>query len=110
RLLATRHEAEGRRMLGEIEDNAKKELPERDNLAWYLSSHDPPGPPREDTPGTVCRKCLGGRQVKLVWPAWKKRIEEPEAWYAEALNRVRKSKTDIGGGKGFISWIGRETD
>ena len=109
-LLVTRHEAEARRMLGEIEDTAKKELPERDNLAWYLSSHDPPGPPREDTPGTVCRKCLGGRQVKLVWPAWKKRIEEPEAWYAEALTRVRKSKTDIGCRKVLISLLGPEAD
>jgi len=97
-------------MLTAIENAAKEALPDGDYRDWYLSSHDLPSPPKEDVPGTICRKCLGGRQVKLVWPALKKRIEEPEAWFAEALSRVQSSKTDVVCRKVLISLLGVEAD
>ena len=109
-LLVTRHESEARRMLAELEEAAKKKLPESDYLAVYFSAHGLPEPPKDDAPGTVCRKCLGGRQVKIVWAAWKKRLENPQAWFAEALKRVRSSKNEIPSRIAIISMLGDEAD
>ena len=109
-LLVTRHEAEARRMLTEIEDAAKKKLPENDYLAVYFSAHDLPEPPKDDAPGTVCRKCLGGRNVKMFWPALKMRLENPQAWFNEALKRVRSPKAEIASRITLISMLGDEAD
>jgi predicted nucleotidyltransferase len=109
-LSVTRYEPEARRMLVELENAAKKALPDGDYRDWYLSSHNPPAPPKEDIPGTICRKCLGGRQVKLVWPALKKRIEDPQAWFAQALSRAQNPGTDIMCRKVLISFLGAEAD
>ena len=109
-LLVTRHEAEARRMLSAIEEAAKQKLPESDYATVYFSSHDLPNPPRDDAPGTICRKCLGGRQVKMVWPARKKRLENPEAWFREALKRVRNFSTELASRITIISMLGDEAD
>ena len=110
RLLVTRYEVEARQMLTEIVDAAKKAFPDGDYQAWYLLSHDSPRPPRDDVPGAVCRKCLGGPQVPLVWPECKKRIEEPEIWFAEALARMQSRKTDLHCRTFLISLLGEEAD
>src|SRR5207245_406249 len=94
-LLVTRHAAEAQRMLNQIEETARRELPEGDYLAVYLSSHDFPDGPRNDVPGTVFRKRLGGRQVELVWPAWQKRIEDPDSWFDQVLKCARDRKSDV---------------
>jgi predicted nucleotidyltransferase len=109
-LLVTRHEAAAQRMLSAIEEAAKQELLEDAYLTVYLSTHDPPNEPRDCAPGTVCRKRLGGRQVKLLWPAWKKRIEDPDSWYEEVLRLVRDRKTDIERRFVLISLLGEESD
>src|SRR5207302_4535776 len=59
-LLVTRHQTEAQRMLDEIEQAARRELPEEDYLRVYLLLHDLPDGPRNGVPGTVCRKRLGG--------------------------------------------------
>ncbi|HEY7427245.1 MAG TPA: NACHT domain-containing protein, partial [Gemmataceae bacterium] len=109
-LVVTRHEAEAQRMLKEIEEAAKMALPVDDYLAVYLSSHDPPKGPKDGAPGTICRKRLGGRQVELVWPAWEKRIEDPNAWYAEVLKLLHNSKTEVKLRIVLISLLGEEAD
>lgn len=109
-LLVTRHEAEAQRMRSEIEETAKKELSESDYLALYLSSHDPPDGPKDCAPGTVCRKRLGGRQVELVWPAWEKRIKDPDAWYAEVLKLVHDPMTKLDPRLVLISLLGEVAD
>jgi predicted nucleotidyltransferase len=109
-LLVTRYEVEARRMLGEIEGAARRELPEGAYLTVYLSSHGEVDGPRNDAPGTVYRKRLGGRQVELIWLAWDKRIEAPDAWYAEVLQSVRNSKTDVKSRIVLISLLGEEAD
>jgi predicted nucleotidyltransferase len=75
-----------------------------------LYSHDPPDGPRNDAPGAVCRRRLGGRQVNLVWPAWEKRIKDPDAWYAEALKAVRDPKTDLRRRLALVSFLGDGID
>ncbi len=109
-LLVTRHEAEAQRMLSEIEEAAKRELPEGAYVAVYMSAHDLPAGPNDGAPGTVCRRRLGGRQVELIWPAWEKRIEDPDAWYAEVLKSVRDSKTDIKRRIALISLLGEASE
>jgi predicted nucleotidyltransferase len=109
-LLLTRHEADAQRMLCELEDAAKEGLPELEYLTVYLSSHDPPKGPKKAAPGKVCRPRLGGRQVELVWPAWEKRIKDPDSWYAEVLKAVRDTKTEVKYRKALISLLGDEVD
>jgi len=109
-LLVTRHEGEAQQMLGEIEEAAGRELPKGEYLAVYLSSHDLPDGPQDGAPGTVYRKRLGGRQVELVWPASRKRIEDPDSWYAEVLKRVRDRKTEVKSRIVLISLLGEEVD
>src|SRR5262249_33145127 len=109
-LSVTRHEAEAQRMLSEIEEAARRELPEDDYLTVYFSSHDLPDEPRACAPGTVCRKRLGGRQVKLVWPALQKRIEDPESWHDDVLKLIRDRKTDAERRIVFISLLGEESE
>ena len=75
-----------------------------------MSSHDPPDGPRDDAPGKVFRKCLGGRKVELIWPAWQKRIEDPDSWYTEVLKSIRDPKTDIKSRIALISLVGEESD
>lgn len=109
-LLFTRHDTEARRMITEIETAAKKKLPVSDYATVYFSSHDPLDPPKDDAPGAVCRKWLGGRPVKMVWLALKKRLENPHAWFKEALKRVRNSKTELASRIALISMLGDEAD
>jgi predicted nucleotidyltransferase/transcriptional regulator with XRE-family HTH domain len=109
-LLVTRHEAEAQRMLGEIEKAARRELPEGDYLAVYLSSHDRLDGPPDGAPGTLYQKRLGGRHVELIWPAWERRLEAPEAWYAEVLKSVRDPKIEVGRRIALISFLGEEAD
>jgi predicted nucleotidyltransferase/DNA-binding Xre family transcriptional regulator len=109
-LLVTRHEAEARRMLSEIEEAARAYLPEGDYVTVYLLLHGPPDGPRNGAPGTVCRKCLGGRPVNMVWTAWKKRVADPESWYAEVLNSVRDPKAEIVRRLALIGFLGEEAD
>jgi predicted nucleotidyltransferase/transcriptional regulator with XRE-family HTH domain len=109
-LQVTRHKAEAQRMLGEIEDAAKRKLPQGDYLTIYLSSHNLPNGPRNGAPGTICRKRLGGRQVELVWPAWEKLIEDPESWYTDVLRLVRDPKTEAGRRVALISILGDQPD
>jgi predicted nucleotidyltransferase len=97
-------------MLGEIEEAAKRELPDTDYLTVYLSSHDLPKGPKDCAPGTVCRECFGGRQVELVWPAWKMRSEDPAAWYGEVLKLVRDPKVDVKRRSVLIFLLGEESD
>jgi predicted nucleotidyltransferase len=97
-------------MLSEIEGAAKRELPDGAYLTVYLSSHDLPDGSGDGTPGTVSRKRLGGRQVELVWPAWEKRIEDPDGWYAEVLKSVRNPKTEVKSRIALISLLGAEAD
>ncbi len=107
-LLATRHEAEAQQMLGEIDEGARKELPEGDYATIYVSSHGPPDGPKDGAPGTVHRKRLGGRYVELVWPAWEKRIKEPDSWHAEVLKSVRDSNNEVRRRIVLISFLGDE--
>jgi predicted nucleotidyltransferase len=109
-LQVTRHEAEARRMHSEIENTAKKELPDGDYVTLYVSAHGLPDGPRDAAPGTVCRKRLGGRQVELVWPGWGRRIENPNAWYAEVLKSVRNPKTAVEVRLALISILGDEAE
>jgi len=109
-LLVTRHEAEAQRMLSEIEEAAKRELPEGAYVAVYLSAHDPPEGPKDGAPGTVCRRRLSGRQVELVWPAWDKRMNDPDSWYADVLKAVCNSKTAVNQRIVLISFLGEEAD
>jgi predicted nucleotidyltransferase/transcriptional regulator with XRE-family HTH domain len=109
-LLFTRHEAEAQRMLIEIEEAARRELPDGAYFTVYLSSHGPPDAPRDGAPGRVCRKRLGGRQVELVWPAWEKRIEDPDGWYAEVLKSVRNPRAEVRSRTVLISLLGMEAD
>jgi predicted nucleotidyltransferase len=109
-LLATRHEAEAGRLRNEIEEAAKRKLPENAYLAVYLFSHDCSGAPKDDAPGTIWRKRLGGRQVELVWPARQKRALDPDAWFAEALKLVRNSKSELKSRLVIISILGEEAD
>lgn len=109
-LQATRHEARARQMRHQIEEAAKGALSERDYLILYSSSHDPPAPPKEDVPGTICPRRLGGRQINLIWPARGKRLADPKKWYAEAVKRARNTKMDIGSRKVLISLLGEEAD
>lgn len=109
-LLVSRHETEAQRMLREIEKAARKELPEGDYLILYLSSHNPPKGPMGAAPGTVCRKNLGGRQLEIVWPAWEKRIDDPDEWYAEVLKSIRNPKAEIKSRVMLISLLGEEAD
>jgi predicted nucleotidyltransferase/transcriptional regulator with XRE-family HTH domain len=90
----SRHKVEAQQMLREIEETAKKKLPEGDYVTIYLSLHEPPNEPRDCAPGAICRKRLGGRQVELVWPAWKKQIEDPDSWYKEVLKLVLDPRTE----------------
>jgi predicted nucleotidyltransferase len=46
----------------------------------------------------------------LVWPAWRKRLENPEAWFTEVLKSIRDSRTDIRRRIALISWLGEESD
>jgi predicted nucleotidyltransferase len=109
-LLVTRHEAEARRMVGEIEEAAKKELPDDDYFTVYSLSHGPPEGPRNGAPGTVCRKRLGGRQVELLWPAWRKRFEDSVAWCAEVLKSVRNPGGKVESRIVLISLLEGETE
>ena len=95
-------------MLGEIDEGARKELPEGDYVAIYVSSHGLPDSPKDGAPGTVHRKRLGGRYVELVWPAWEKRIKEPDSWYAEVLKSVRDSNNEVRRRIVLISFLGDE--
>jgi predicted nucleotidyltransferase len=107
-LLVTRHEAEARRMRGEILEAAKQELPEGDYAMVYSSSHDLPDGPRGAAPGTICRKRLGGRPVALMWLAWRQRVEDPESWHTEVLKSARDPKAEIGRRIALISLLGAE--
>jgi predicted nucleotidyltransferase/transcriptional regulator with XRE-family HTH domain len=109
-LLVTRYEAEAQRMLSEIEQAAKKELPEHDYITFYLLSNDPPAGPKDGLPGAVCRKSLGGRLVKLVWAAWERRIKDPDSWYGDVLKAVRDPKTEVTRRIALISFLGEEAD
>jgi predicted nucleotidyltransferase/transcriptional regulator with XRE-family HTH domain len=109
-LLVTRHEGEGQRMLKVIEEAAKRDLPSCDYIVLYCSLHGLPDGPRDDTPGKVCRRRLGGRQVELVWPAWERRTKDPDSWYDEVLRLVRDSKTELKRRIVLISWLGEEVD
>ncbi|MCI0457734.1 MAG: NACHT domain-containing protein [Gemmataceae bacterium] len=109
-LSVTRHEAEAQRMLAEIEDGARRELPTSDYLAVYFSAHDLPDRPRNGAPGKVCRKRLGGRQVELIWPAWNRRIEDPKSWFDEVLKLVCDPNTELRRRMVLISYLGEEVD
>jgi len=109
-LVVTRHKAEAQRMLSAIEETAKSDLPDCAYVAVYRSAHDPPDGPKDGAPGTVCQVRLGGRQVELVWRAWKKRIEDPDSWHADVLKSVRDSKTEIKRRIALISLLGEESD
>lgn len=108
-LLVTRHEGDATRMLGEIEDAARTDLPEVEYVTVYLSLHGVPGGPRNGAPGEVYKKCLGGRDVRLVWPAWERRIEDPDAWYAEVIKSARDRKLDTERRITRISFLGSES-
>jgi predicted nucleotidyltransferase/transcriptional regulator with XRE-family HTH domain len=110
RLRGTRHEAEAKRLLGEIDEGARRELPESAYTTVYCWSHGPPEAPRDCAPGTVYRKRLGGRQVELIWPAWEKRFKDPESWYAEVLQALRNAKTDVRSRLALIAFLGEEAD
>ncbi len=109
-LHVSRHDAEARRMLTAIEDAAKKQLPESDYVTVYLSSHDLPRPPKDNAPGTICRKSLGGRYVKMVWPALDKLLGDPQAWFREALRRVRSVTSETASRIQIISMLGEVAD
>ena len=108
-LLVTRHQAEARRMLGEIEGAAKTELSDSSYFVVYSSVHEPPNGPRDDTPGKVCRRNVGGRFVELFWPAWGKQREDPDAWDSEVLKRIRDPKIDVTTRVTLISLLGKES-
>jgi predicted nucleotidyltransferase len=108
-LRMTRHEDAAERMLREIEDGAR-ELPAGDYVAVYCWSHDLPDGPRDGAPGTVYKKRLGRRQVELIWPAWEKRVEDPEAWYAEVLQSLRDPNTDVRGRLALISFLDEDAE
>jgi predicted nucleotidyltransferase/transcriptional regulator with XRE-family HTH domain len=105
-----RHEAEAERMLREIDEGACQKLPTCDFIAVYCWAHKLPDGPRDGAPGTVYKKRLCGRQVELIWPAWEKRIEYPESWYAEVLQSLRNPKTDARRRLALISFLGEEAD
>ncbi len=109
-LETTRHEAEARHMRAEIEKAARSGLPDCDYLAVYLASHDPPDEPRGAVPGKLCKKCLGGRRVELVWPALDRRFGDPDSWYKDVLKVIRDSKAHIKSRAVLISLLGEESD
>ncbi len=109
-LLGTRHETEAQQMLGEIDEGARKELPAGSYATIYVSSHGLPNGPKDGAPGTVYRKRLGGRLVELVWPAWEKRLKEPDLWDAEVLKAVCDSENDVRRRIVLISLLGGEAD
>jgi predicted nucleotidyltransferase len=106
----TRHEAEAQRMLGEIEEAAKRELSEGAYLTVYAASHGLPAEPRDCAPGTLRRKDFGGRRIEVVLSAWEKRVADPAAWFAEALKSVRSPKTALQSRLVLISLLGEEAD
>jgi predicted nucleotidyltransferase/transcriptional regulator with XRE-family HTH domain len=109
-LRGSRHEAEAERMLREIDDGARQRLPMGDYIAVYCCSHELPDGPRDGAPGAIYKKRLGGRQVELIWPAWEKRVEDPESWYAEVLQSLRDPKTDSRRRLALISFLSEEAD
>jgi predicted nucleotidyltransferase/transcriptional regulator with XRE-family HTH domain len=109
-LLVTRYEAKTQQMLREIDEGAKTGLPESDYLTVYLSAHDLPDEPHDYALGTVYRKRLGNRQVKLIRTGWEKRLKDPEAWCREALQTVRDPQKEVESRVLFISLLGDEAD
>jgi predicted nucleotidyltransferase len=108
-LRGSRHEAEAERMLREIDDGALR-LPEGAYAAVYCWSHGFPDGPRNGTPGMLFRKRLGGRQVEWIWPAWEKRVEDPESWYAEVFRTLKEPTTDARRRQALISLLAEEVD
>jgi len=109
-LLVTKHAAEAERMLREVDEGARQKLPTSDYIAVYCWSHNLPDGPRDGIPGTIYKKRLGRRQVELIWPAWEKRIEDPESWYADVFQSLRDPTTEIRCRIALISWLGEEAD
>jgi predicted nucleotidyltransferase/DNA-binding Xre family transcriptional regulator len=110
KLLVTRHEGDAQRMAHDIEDAAKKELPDEDYIPLYASLHGLPDGPRDAGPGITCRKRLGSRKVELVWAAWPKRFDDPDSWYREVLRTLRDRKSNLDRRLALISLIGQEPD
>jgi predicted nucleotidyltransferase len=109
-LRGNRHEIDAERMLREIEDGARQKLPPVAYIALYCWSHGLPARPRNGAPGTIYKKRLGGRQVELIWPAWEKRVEDPEAWYAEVFQSLRDPKTEVRCRIALVSFLSEEAD
>jgi predicted nucleotidyltransferase/transcriptional regulator with XRE-family HTH domain len=109
-LQGTRHEALAQRMQQEIEEAAARELPKDDYFTVYLCSHDLPDGPRNGAPGTIFRRRIGRRQAELVWPAWEKRIQDPDTWYEEVLKVVQDPRADRRSRILLISLLGEDSE
>jgi predicted nucleotidyltransferase/HEAT repeat protein/transcriptional regulator with XRE-family HTH domain len=109
-LRGTRHEAEAERMLRDIDDGARQQLPANEYIAVYCWSHDLPDGLFRGAPGKIYKKRLGRRQVELISTAWKKRVEDPEAWFADVLQSLGDPKTELKSRIVLISLLGDEAD
>jgi predicted nucleotidyltransferase len=109
-LLMTRHETEAKSMLSAIEEGAKRDLSDADYFLVYSLLHEPPKGPKDDRPGTICPLRLGGRQINTVWPAWNQRFTNPDAWFADAVERALDRHADVKTRIAVISLFGDEAE
>jgi predicted nucleotidyltransferase len=106
----TRYSARAEDMLQEIEAAARKNLPESDYVIEHLACDGFPAGPKDALPGTVCKKRLGSRCVKLVWPALDMRENDPSRWLSEVMKRIRDKKAEIASRLSLISMLAEEAE
>jgi predicted nucleotidyltransferase len=90
-LRVTRHADDADRLLEEVEAGARQALADCEYVGLHEMIHGPlrVSDKASQSPGTVCRQRVGGRNVLVVSFAPRLRREAPERWYAAVSRLLR---------------------